>query len=122
MSTTFGSLERAPTMSTHAISFTIARKGDHTERWNSLMTAVRRIAIRGTWEETTSFVLLHSSHSASQMLNLLPINVALGDKLLVMDLTNRTHAQKGMDYPMSLASFFQTHGLGTILGNALAGR
>jgi hypothetical protein len=109
-------------MSTHAVSFTIARKGDYAERWNSLMAAVRRIANGSTWEETTSFVLLHSPYSASQVLNFLPINVILGDKLLVMDLTNRTHAQKGMDYPTSLGSFFPAQDLGTILGNALVRR
>ena len=46
----------------------------------------------------------------------------LRNKLLVMDLTNRTHAQKGVDYPTTLASFFPARDLGTILGNALARR
>lgn len=113
-------------MNTLGISFTVAWDGTYRERRRSLMDAISRNAHGATWDETTSFVLIRSARSASDMLTTLyygsGVNEALGDKLLVIDITNRTYAQRGAAYPNLLSSFFPAQDLGTILGNALARR
>jgi hypothetical protein len=110
------------------ISFSVAWDGDggsYSDRYDSLMQAIRRQASGPIWAETTSLVAIKSGRSPADMLETLyfgsSINEGLGDKLLVVRPDDGTHAARGMKNPSLLASFFRTNALGGLLGatNAL---
>ena len=113
--------ERLTTMTNFAISFRIARKGDHQDRYQSLVDKIDDMFPVGErWDETTSFVLVSGVGTAKIIGRMLYfgtlLNAAYGDTVLVIDLDSRTHAAFGeVQYPHTLASFFIAE------RNALAG-
>lgn len=108
-------------MATHIISFRIAHDATATDRWESTVEKIRSEAKdRVTWEETTSFFLINSNKTASD----LALSIYLGskfsgitDKLLVIDVARNTYAVQGkIDYPATLASFFPVNAMHAIAG------
>ena len=107
-------------MATHIISFRIESNPTSTARWASLVAKIRAES-RGpsTWEETTSFFLIESDKSATDLALSLYIGSdfsGITDTLLVVDVTRNTYATQGkIDYPATLARFFPSNTLLQVL-------
>ena len=86
-------------MPTLLISFRIDTDATYSDRWNSVMEAIRSLARdRYTYEEMTSLVIMNSMHSADQVASWIyyhsKMNIT-GDKLLVIDLDSKKYAVQG---------------------------
>lgn len=108
-------------MATHIISFRIAHDSTATARWESTVEKIRSEAKDGvTWEETTSFFLINSDKSASDLAWSIYVGSkfsGVSDKLLVVDVARNTYATQGnIDYPATLASFFPMNALRALAG------
>ena len=107
-------------MATHIVSFRIDYDAGYAGRWDSTVEAIRAQALGGkTWEETTSFFLIRSNKSADDLARDIYIGSSFDntkDTLLVVDVTNNTHATRGnVDYPNTLDSFFRRGLMGSLL-------
>jgi hypothetical protein len=94
-------------MSVLAASFRIAREGDYNERYNSLVTALRKESIDSVSEETTSFILIKSNKSAEAVAQSAYLGSSMNDRdvLLIVDLSYKSSAIKGENkYPNTLAA------------------
>jgi hypothetical protein len=108
-------------MATHVISFRIASGPDYDKRWASVVSAIKSQTSDGlTWEETTSFVLIRSAKSAQDLARAIYLGSDFSnsrDTLLVVDVDRKEHATQGLiNYPSTLASFFNLNALGGFLG------
>lgn len=108
-------------MATHIISFRIAHDANAAARWESAVDKIRSEAKDGVaWEETTSFFLINSDKTASDLALSIYIGFkisSLTDKLLVIDVARNTYAAHGkIDYPATLASFFPVNALRALAG------
>jgi hypothetical protein len=93
-------------MAVFAISFRIKQVGNYTERYESLVSAIKAQAIGTTWEETTSFFVIKSSKDTNSLAGDLYTvsSMATTDKLLVVNLSIKDYATRGeIEYPNTLA-------------------
>jgi hypothetical protein len=97
-------------MATYVIAFRLQWGADYSDRWSSVMKAIRNQAIGQTWEELTSLVVLQTIKSADEVASSIYINSALNaitDTLLVVNVDNGTYATRGkIDEPAKLATLF----------------
>ncbi|OOY20151.1 hypothetical protein BMI86_11900 [Thioclava sp. DLFJ5-1] len=98
-------------MATYLIAFRIGANSTYSDRWDSVVKAIRSEALDGTtWEEMTSFIILKSGRTADDLARSIYINSGFDvftDKLLVVNSSNNTHATRGrIDYPATLSSYF----------------
>lgn len=86
-------------MPTLLISFRIDTDATYSDRWNSVMEAIRAQARdRYTYEEMTSLVIMNSMLSAEQAASWIYFHSKMnttGDKLLVVDLDSKRYSVKG---------------------------
>ncbi|UUP19519.1 hypothetical protein [Nitratireductor thuwali] len=90
-------------MSVYAISFRIADRttgyGSYDERYTSVVEATQALTQGRYWEETTSFLVLESSHDSSASLATSIEDLALFDPavdlLLVINLSRKGFAVRG---------------------------
>jgi len=97
-------------MSIFVISFRIKEDSTYQERYDSLVERIKKNATGSTWEETTSFFLIESTSSSSELCNDLYHNSKIIDSkdvLLVVNLSQKGYAQKGAPYPNTLDSLMQ---------------
>jgi hypothetical protein len=82
-----------------AITFRLEYDNDYHERWESLVEATRaQAAGRMTWEEPTSFFLLESSKTASEIAGAIFLGSKMHstkDVLLVLNLSAKDQAVRG---------------------------
>lgn len=97
-------------MATHIVMFRLDYNSTYSDRWASVIKAIRAEADGNTWEEMTSIIVLKSTKSADELARNIYLYSdfdAATDKLLVVNSTNNTHATRGeFDYPATLAGFF----------------
>jgi hypothetical protein len=94
-------------MSIFVISFRIKEDSTYQERYDSLVERIKKNATGSTWEETTSFFLIESTSSSSELCDDLYYNSKIIDSkdvLLVVNLSHKSYAQKGAPYPKTLDS------------------
>ena len=111
-------------MATYLITFRLDYNSSYSDRWDSVVKAIRAQALDGrTWEEMTSVIVLESSKTAEALALDIYITSdfnATTDKLLVVNSSNNTHATRGeIDYPATLGGFFNS--ASSALLNALMG-
>lgn len=107
-------------MATHIVSFRIAQDANATERWASTVARIKAESTDGSWDETTSLILIKSEKSAVDLASSIYFGSLLDaskDKLLVVDITRNAYATRGqIDYPATLASFFPVNALRAMIG------
>lgn len=95
-------------MAVHLVTFRLDNGPDYSDRWNSLVDALRALADDGiTWEETTSVFILKSPLSAADLLEKIWISSSLNktrDKCVVINLSYKLYAAFGCEYPHTLNS------------------
>lgn len=111
-------------MATYLITFRLDYNSTYADRWESVIKAIRAQSVDGkTWEEMTSVILLESDKSADAVARDIYISSdfnTVTDKLLVVNSSNNTYATRGeIDYPATLASFFNSSTSGLL--SALSG-
>lgn len=85
-------------MNVFAISFRIGNEGQHKDRYDSLVERIKKIAVGYTSEETTSFYVIKSALSASEIRDDLYFQTSFNnylDLLIVIDLSTNDYAYKG---------------------------
>lgn len=91
----------------YGISFRIEQVGDHYERYQSFVERVEKEAVGGTtWDETTSFIIIESTKSTSELTSALYMGSKISSKdlLLVINLSHKSHDTRGdFKYPATLA-------------------
>ncbi len=95
-------------MANYAISFRIADNAGSDARRKSLMEAVRKCTLH--WEETTSFCLVFTTETLSELEQRLwasDFNPGLGDKMLVFPVTGDAAITRGMPEGPVLKFFFK---------------
>jgi hypothetical protein len=99
-------------MAAFIISFRIGPSGNHAERYEMVVQAVRSEATdEAIWEETPSFFVMQSDKTTTALAD--AISYAAGlladvDKLLVVNLSEQTYAAKGnIVYPNTLDALLQ---------------
>lgn len=98
-------------MATYLIAFRIDYDGTYTNRWSSVVDAIRAQADYGkTWEEMTSVIVLQSSKSAEDLARAIYFGSdfsAATDRLLVVNTLSGSYAVRGkIDDPSSLSAIF----------------
>ncbi|MEY8841788.1 hypothetical protein AB9K41_22395 [Cribrihabitans sp. XS_ASV171] len=98
-------------MASFAISFRIGNESNDAERYASLVDVTRDLSEDGTWEETTSFILIKSSKSVGDVASHIYLRSKMRtdlDKLLVMEIGSKRYAAYGdIQYPATLGKFFK---------------
>src|SRR4051812_9158322 len=94
-------------MAIFAITFRIHEDATYNDRYNSLMEQIRRAAVdpADNWNEPTSFVIMQSDQSTASLFHALYYQssiVETKDVLVVVNLSEKTYAQKGAKYPNTL--------------------
>jgi hypothetical protein len=94
-------------MAIFAITFRIHQDATYTERYNSLIDQIKKESIDSAdnWDEPTSFVLMQSRQTANDLCDALYIRSSISeskDVLVVVNLSEKTYAQKGAKYPNTL--------------------
>lgn len=94
-------------MAGFAVSFRIESEGNYNDRWASIIDAIRKESSEAPWEETTSFLIIHSDKTADAIASsvYLGSSMTAGDLVLVLNLSFKDHAVRGnAKYPYTLAS------------------
>ena len=98
-------------MAAFIISFRIGQSGNHAERHESVVQAIRGEATDGaTWEETPSFFVIQSARTTTELTDAISEAGMMvdADKLLVVNLSAQTYAAKGnIVYPHTLDALMQ---------------
>jgi len=98
-------------MAVFAISFRIHEDSTYEARYESLVQQIKDEAKNGdTWEETTSFFLIESDKSSKSLCDALYMDSKIQeskDILLVINLSAKAYAQRGVQYPYSLDALMQ---------------
>lgn len=107
-------------MATYVVSFRLEHDGNYSDRYSSVVDAIRKEATGGNkWEEMTSMFIFKSEKSADAVATSIYLGSLLNaskDAVLVVNASDGTFATRGkIEYPATLASLF------TKDGNALAG-
>lgn len=107
-------------MATYVVSFRLEYDGNYSDRYASVVDAIRKEASGGNkWEEMTSMFIFKSSKSAEEVATSIYLGSLLNaskDAVLAVSASNGTFATRGkIEYPATLASLF------TKDSNALAG-
>jgi hypothetical protein len=93
----------------YLLCYTIARDASYGVRHASLRRAVEQEAKGPIWSKLTSTVLMKSKRSVGDLLTTLymksEISESRGDRVLVVDVTDRPNARIGLPNPELLASF-----------------
>lgn len=111
-------------MATYMITFRLKYDASYTDRWSSVVVAIRAQAHGGkAWEEMTATIILTSFKTADDLARDIYISSsfdATSDSLLVVNSSNNTYATRGqIDYPATLGSFFNASSdglLGALMG------
>lgn len=86
-------------MAIYALSFRIKDEGNADERRQSLVDKVNELTNEGAWDGTTSFFVFESDWTPSKWCRTLRLDTKFdpdkGDKIVVLDLTNRDWDQRG---------------------------
>lgn len=91
------------------VSFRLASDSTYQERYESLDARVHEIAQGGvgnTWEETSSMYIFIAEGNAQSICDDLYFQTKVDeskDQLLVIDVSRRQHAERGVKYPNTLA-------------------
>ncbi len=98
-------------MATYIISFRLEHDSNYSDRYTSVVNAIRREADGGSkWEEMTSMFILKSVKTADSIASSIYIGSSLDitkDAVLVVNASNGTFATRGkIEYPATLASLF----------------
>lgn len=108
-------------MATYMIAFRLAWGDNYTDRWASVVAAIRRQAIGPTWEELTALIILQSDNSADEVASAIYVTSALDitkDTLLVVDVDGGGYAIRGKIEDPATLSLLLSRGT---LFNALRG-
>lgn len=93
-------------MAVHSVSFTLKRDSTYSERYESFMAQIR--ASKKVWEETTSFALVETAESASELETRLYVKSMFNhtkDLMIVIDVTGRSGVSRGkLEYPLTLGA------------------
>lgn len=92
-------------MANFLVSFRIAYDDTYQDRYDSLKEQIDIVALDGVWEETSSVYVFQANGTADSVGGHLYMHSklsAITDKLLVIELLNRTHVQYGCQYPHTL--------------------
>lgn len=87
------------------VTFRIEYDSTYSDRYASFTEKARQLAIDGMWDEPTSFLAFHANGTAQQICDQLYFGSkfdATKDLMLVIDLTRREFAQRGVQYPATL--------------------
>lgn len=98
-------------MAVFAITFRIETDSTYSERYDSLVEQIRKVAIGGlVWDEPTSFSLIESSKTSKDLCDSLYFNSKIidsKDMVLVVNLSQKGYGQYGAKYPNTLDSLMQ---------------
>ena len=109
-------------MATFGISCRFKYDADYSDRWSSTVDAIKRqhTGAMMAWEEMTSFVLITSNRTATDLANSIYYGSKLNavkDTLLVINTSNNTYATVGeITYPATLDAFFPFNALSRAIG------
>lgn len=109
-------------MATYVVCFRLDYDANYSDRWASVVNAIKAEADGGTfWEEMTSLIVFKSSKAADSVASSIYVGSALDstkDTLLVVNASTGTYATRGkIDYPATLASLFsQQNTLSSLFG------
>lgn len=98
-------------MATFVVCFRLDYDATYSDRWASVVSAIRKQAEGGaTWEEMTSMIAFESSKSADSIASSIYISSSLDvtrDAILVADTSSGAYATRGkIDDPVTLARVF----------------
>ena len=95
-------------MAAYVITFRLKQDATYSDRWSSIVAAIKKEAVGATWDETTAFFALNSAKSADAIASSIYVGSSMDgtkDTLVVVSLSKNEFATRGeVAYPATLAS------------------